>query len=100
MCPCHCEFEEVDLAPLDKLIDEMLPDFPGGKGALIPILQRGQELYGFLPRPVLRHIARRTGTPGSRKRAEIRPVQRRDAWRSCCSTPLVRFVRPLLSQLH
>ena len=59
MCPCHCETEEVDLAPLDQVIDE----YAGETGALIPILQKAQDLYGFLPRPVLKHIARRTHTP-------------------------------------
>lgn len=51
--------EILDLGPLDKLIDEL----GGGKGVLIPILQRAQELYGYLPREVLKHIAERTCTP-------------------------------------
>jgi NADH-quinone oxidoreductase subunit E len=51
--------ETLDLAPLDKLIDEV----GGKKGALIPILQRAQELYGFLPGEVLKRIAERTCTP-------------------------------------
>lgn len=59
MCPCQCELETVDLAPLDQIIDE----FAGETGALIPILQRAQEVYGYLPRQVLQHIAERTGTP-------------------------------------
>jgi NADH-quinone oxidoreductase subunit E len=59
MCPCHCEFESVDLAPLDRVIDE----FAGKSGTLIPILQRAQDLYGFLPRQVLQHVAERTGAP-------------------------------------
>jgi NADH-quinone oxidoreductase subunit E len=59
---CHCEFEEVDLAPLDRIID----GYKGKKGALIPILQRAQEHYGYLPRPVIRHIAKRTKTPPNR----------------------------------
>ncbi len=51
--------ETLDLAPLDKIIDE----WEGKKGSLIPILQRGQELYGYLPCQVLEHIAKRTCTP-------------------------------------
>lgn len=62
MSPCQCEFEEVDLAPLDQVIDACA----GETGSLIPILQQAQEFYGYLPRPVLAHIARRTQTPLSR----------------------------------
>jgi NADH-quinone oxidoreductase subunit E len=51
--------ETLDLAPLDELIDEL----GGKKGALIPILQRAQEAYGYLPPEVLKHIAERTCTP-------------------------------------
>jgi NADH-quinone oxidoreductase subunit E len=51
--------ETLDLAPLDKVLEEM----EGRKGALIPILQRAQELYGFLPCKVLEHIAKKTCTP-------------------------------------
>jgi NADH:ubiquinone oxidoreductase subunit E len=62
MSPCQCESAEVDLGPLDQVIDV----YAGETGALIPILQKAQELYGYLPRPVLAHIARRTATPLSR----------------------------------
>ena len=59
MSPCACELESVDLTPLDQIIDE----FAGEPGTLIPILQRAQEVYGYLPRQVLQHIAERTGAP-------------------------------------
>ena len=51
--------ETLDLAPMDEVIDE----FAGAKGALIPILQRAQEIFGYLPPEVLKHIAERTRTP-------------------------------------
>jgi NADH-quinone oxidoreductase subunit E len=51
--------ETLDLAPLDKVIDE----WQGKKGSLIPILQRAQEIYNYLPCKVLEHIAKRTCTP-------------------------------------
>lgn len=51
--------ETLDLAPLDEVIDE----FAGKSGALIPILQRAQEIFGYLPPEVLKHIAERTRTP-------------------------------------
>jgi len=55
----QCESENLDLNPLDKIIDQ----YAAAKGSLIPILQRAQELYGFLPCKVLKHIAERTCTP-------------------------------------
>lgn len=51
--------ETLDLAPLDEVIDE----FAGKSGALIPILQRAQEIFGYLPPEVLKRIAERTRTP-------------------------------------
>ncbi len=51
--------ETLELEPLDKVIDEL-----GGKpGTLIPILQRAQEIYGYLPPEVLRRISEKTGSP-------------------------------------
>jgi NADH-quinone oxidoreductase subunit E len=51
-----------DLGPLDKILGE----FKGQKGAVIPILQRAQEAYGYLPREILKVISKRTGIPLSR----------------------------------
>ncbi len=45
--------KEKDLARLDELLDEMA----GQKGTLIPILQRAQDIFGYLPREVLIRIA-------------------------------------------
>jgi NADH-quinone oxidoreductase subunit E len=56
---CECEQETLDLEPLNKVIDE----FSGESGTLIPILQRAQEIYGYLPSQVLKHISDRTGAP-------------------------------------
>ena len=52
----------VDLSPLDGI----LADFAGQKGAIIPILQRAQEVYGFLPKEALKAISQRTGVSLSR----------------------------------
>lgn len=46
---------------LDRFIDEMVER----PGALIPILQRAQSLYGYLPEDVLRHISTRLRVPFS-----------------------------------
>jgi NADH-quinone oxidoreductase subunit E len=49
--------ENLDLA----LMDEVLNRYASGSGALIPILQRAQSLYGYLPPAVLQLIADRLG---------------------------------------
>ena len=51
--------EHVDLQPLDRIIET----FREEPGALIPMLQQAQELYGYLPREVLLHISEKTGIP-------------------------------------
>jgi NADH-quinone oxidoreductase subunit E len=49
--------ETVDLGLLDGVLEE----FRDEQGAIIPMLQRAQELYGYLPEAALRHISERTG---------------------------------------
>ena len=42
-----------------SLLDEVFAKYEGKKGALIPILQRAQAIYGYLPPEVLQCIADR-----------------------------------------
>jgi NADH-quinone oxidoreductase subunit E len=56
---CECEQETLDLEPLNKVIDELSDK----NGTLIPVLQRAQDIYGYLPPQVLRHISERMGAP-------------------------------------
>ncbi len=51
-----------DLTHLDSLIEA----HRGQKGALIPVLQKAQKMYGYLPPEVLRRIAAGLRTPLSR----------------------------------
>ncbi len=53
--------ETLDMAPLDEILDQ----FKTQKGAVIPILQRAQEVYGYLPKEVLSYISKKTGIPAS-----------------------------------
>lgn len=53
--------ETLDLAPLDQLLHRMQNEESG----LIPVLQQAQEIYGYLPKEVLTHIARRLALPAS-----------------------------------
>ncbi len=41
------------------LLDDALDTYAGQQGALIPLLQRAQALYGYLPPEVLQYIADR-----------------------------------------
>ncbi|MBM3150768.1 MAG: NAD(P)H-dependent oxidoreductase subunit E [Chloroflexi bacterium] len=52
----------MDLAPLDRILE----DFKDQKGAVIPILQRAQEAFGYLPREALLAISKGTGISASR----------------------------------
>jgi len=58
-CACERESEGVDLT----LLDDVLARHRDDAGALIPILQETQAVYGYLPRATLAEIARRRETP-------------------------------------
>ena len=45
--------ETLDLAPLDEVLEE----YRGQRGAVIPVLQKAQEIYGYLPPEVLKRVA-------------------------------------------
>jgi NADH:ubiquinone oxidoreductase subunit E len=49
-----------------KLLDPILGEFKAQKGAVIPILQRAQDLFGYLPQPVMAYLSKKTGFPLSR----------------------------------
>jgi NADH-quinone oxidoreductase subunit E len=51
-----------DLTPLDAILSE----HRGQKGAVIPVLQKAQKIYGYLPPQVLRHISAGLREPLSR----------------------------------
>lgn len=56
------EREVIALEPLDKILEET----QGEEGALIPVLQKTQEHYGYLPAEALVRISEKTGIPLSR----------------------------------
>jgi len=60
-CTCATEERGVDLTLLGPILAEYAQD----PGALIPVLQQAQEMYGFLPREVLREVAEQRDTPFS-----------------------------------
>lgn len=52
-CKCECH----------DALDGLIREYRGKKGALIPVLQKAQELYGFLPKDVLGKVARGLNLP-------------------------------------
>lgn len=56
------EQEVMDMAPLYAVLEE----YKAQRGAVIPALQKAQEIYGWLPRGVLEIIAKEMRVPLSR----------------------------------
>lgn len=54
---CTCNRAKSDLT----LLEPVLETYADQKGSLITILQKAQEIYGYLPQDVIRHISERTG---------------------------------------
>ena len=52
---CSCVHSDL------SLMDEVLDTYADTKGSLITILQKAQEIYGYLPMEVIRLISDRTG---------------------------------------
>lgn len=80
----------IDLAPAERILKEAGPVTPGD---LIPLLQKLQEAYGYLPPEVLKDVSERTGIPTSRMYgvitfyAQFSTVPRgRHTIRCCCGT--------------
>lgn len=54
--------EMLDLAPLQEVLEE----YETKPGAVIPVLQKAQEIYGWLPEEVLRVVAEGMNVPLSK----------------------------------
>jgi NADH:ubiquinone oxidoreductase subunit E len=53
-CNCQGDLSEEDML---KQIDGILDDYKGTSGALIPVLQIAQKMFGYLPKAVLKRIS-------------------------------------------
>ena len=61
---CCCNHKSVDLS----LIADVLDKYAAVKGSLITILQKTQDIYGYIPTDAIYHIAEKTGlTPAKIK---------------------------------
>lgn len=49
-----------------SLIDGILSEYKNVKGSLITILQKTQEVYGYLPQDAIKYISENTGIPQSK----------------------------------
>jgi NADH:ubiquinone oxidoreductase subunit E len=52
-----CSCEQASETELMERLDGVLEEYRGRPGALIPVLQIAQGIFGFLPEKVLKHIA-------------------------------------------
>lgn len=64
MCKC-CENSNPQSDQSVKLT-EVLNQYANVKGALIPVLQKAQNIYGYLPEEVLKIISEKLGVPLSK----------------------------------
>ena len=55
---CQCQGPQSDLT----LLDEALAQYPRTPESLIGVLQKAQEIYGYLPRDVMYYVAEQLGT--------------------------------------
>ncbi len=68
MCPtCECQAacDTVCESPLYKELDDFISTQPKERDALIPVLHKAQELFGFLPLEVQEHVSEAMDIPVS-----------------------------------
>jgi NADH:ubiquinone oxidoreductase subunit E len=63
-CACGCAEEPTEEELLERL-DAVIGEYRGKPGALIPVLQLAQGIFGYLPEVALKHIAREMRKPYS-----------------------------------
>jgi len=61
-CNCQSEISEEDML---RQLDDVLEDYKGANGALIPVLQIAQNMFGYLPKAVLKRISLTLNKPYS-----------------------------------
>ncbi|AVX21362.1 NADH-quinone oxidoreductase subunit E [Carboxydocella sporoproducens DSM 16521] len=58
-----CQCGQTPRDPKQEQLEQVLAHYAGQKGALIPVLQEAQEIYGYLPPEVLRRISEALNIP-------------------------------------
>ncbi|HHX51136.1 MAG TPA: NADH-quinone oxidoreductase subunit NuoE [Clostridia bacterium] len=57
MNQCCCNGLQVEIKEQDLRLQQVLQEYRGQTGALIPVLQSAQDIYGYLPKSALETIA-------------------------------------------
>lgn len=63
MSGCHCAQDE---KAREEALQKLFAEYRGVKGALIPLLQGAQEIYGYLPKEVMQKISAELKIPFSK----------------------------------
>ncbi len=65
---CECEERAVALEEAfdPERCEVILQEFLGKKGMTVPVLQKVQDEYGYLPRPALEYVSQRLRIPASK----------------------------------
>ncbi len=63
---CQCCSNETIKDPKKEQLNEVLAKYSGQKGALIPVLQEAQDIYGYLPEEVMVEIGKKLNIPVSK----------------------------------
>ena len=67
-----CNHESVDLSLLKDVLDQ----YADVKGSLISILQKTQEIYGYIPIDAVYHISERTGLTPAKILGVVKAIYR------------------------
>lgn len=65
MCQCCCGGQQ-EKTPKEHRLEEVFAKYRHQKGALIPVLQEAQDIFGYLPKEVLQLIAKELRLPLSK----------------------------------
>lgn len=60
-----CECEPLSEPEMLKRLDEVLAGYKNTEGAVIPVLQTAQKMFGYLPQAILNRIANKMNKPYS-----------------------------------
>ncbi len=64
MAACNCGHQNDD--EKQKVFEELLEKYKGKKGALIPLLQESQDVFGYLSADTMKQISASQGVPFSK----------------------------------
>ncbi|MGI6552035.1 MAG: NADH-quinone oxidoreductase subunit NuoE [Bacillota bacterium] len=63
---CCCNGSQGETGQQDRQLQQVLQEYRGQAGALIPVLQAAQDIYGYLPKHALETVAKELSLPLSK----------------------------------